>query len=110
MQQRHKLIIEFGLFAYNHIRGILLFRIYRCESPLRSVAAVKPELIEIGIITHIAKFAQRIIIPDDAIIVIGNDEGYRYFGIILEQGLIFALVIKIVGLMLSQTVEGLIIG
>ncbi len=110
MLQRQKLIIELALFAHNCLGRIVLFRINSCETALSSISAIKSELIEVGIIAHISKFGQRIIIPYDAIIFIGNDKWYRYFGIVLEKRFVFSFVIEIISLVLSQTIESFVIG
>ena len=48
-------------------------------------------------------------VPKNAVTAGGNDERHRYFGVVLEKLFVFAFVVEFVALMLSESVDALVV-
>src|SRR5690554_5351568 len=70
---------------------------------------VKLKLIHLSVGPRIAVTRKGVIVPQHPIVTSRNDKGDRHLGVVLKELLVTAFVIHFVGLMLTQTVNGLLI-
>ena len=56
---------------------------------------------ELGVIVRIPKAAQGIAVEQDAIVLVGDDEGDGDLRVVLEELLVLSFIIELVGLVLS---------
>ena len=81
-----------------------------CYRSLFSVLVIQLEHIpQLGIIVRIAETAERIAVKKHAVIFVGNDERNGNLRVVLEEFFILSLVIELIRLVLSQSVESLIV-
>ena len=66
--------------------------------------------VELQVIVGVTKTAVAVAVPQQTVVLIGDNERYADLGVILEQILVLALHVKLLALVLTQTVESLIVG
>ena len=65
--------------------------------------------VQLQVVVGVAKAAIAVGVPQQTIALVGEDKRYRDLRVILEQILVLALHVELLALVLSQTVESLII-
>ena len=65
--------------------------------------------VELQVIVGVTKTAVAVAIPQQTVVLIGDNKRYADLGVILEQILVLALHVKLLALVLPQTVESLIV-
>ena len=66
--------------------------------------------VELQVIVGVTKTAVAVAVPQQTVVLIGDNKRYADLGVILEQILVLALHVKLLALVLTQTVESLIVG
>ncbi len=110
------------LLAYEmlEVDGVLALHYLRSVGPLGSVGACQraflailvinlEHLAELAVGLGVAEAAQRIAVPEDAVVVGRHHEGHRHLGIILEKFFVASLVVEFVALMLTESVDALLV-
>ena len=76
---------------------------------LMPLLVVEPEdVVQLQIILRLTKTAIAVGVPQDAVILVGDDKRYAYLRIVLEQVLVPPFHVQLFRLVLPQSVEGLI--
>ena len=106
---RHCILKVNAIFASNNLLTILI-HISTCQLTFLSIFIIEFEgTVELEIIFRITPTAIRIRIPENAIVFIRDDERHTHLGIILEEVFVLALHVEFLTLMLSETIERLVI-
>ena len=106
---RHCILKVNAIFASNNLLTILI-HISTCQLTFLTILIIEFEgTVELEIIFRITPTAIRIRIPEDAIVFIRDDERHTHLGIILEEVFVLALHIEFLTLMLTETIERLVI-
>ena len=81
-----------------------------CEASFPSLLIIHLEHVrKLAVVVRIAETHHGIAVHQDAISFIGQDERHRHFSIVLKQFFILSFIVEFVRLMLTETVEGLIL-
>ena len=106
---RHCILKVNAIFASNNLLTILI-HISTCQLAFLSILIIEFEsTVELEIIFRITPTAIRIRIPEDAIVFIRDDERHTHLGIILEEVFVLTLHVEFLTLMLTETIERLVI-
>ncbi len=104
-------ILEVDAVLATH--NLLSVLIYICTRELSCLAVLVVELegtVELQVVVGLSPTAERIRIPEDTVVLVGNHEGNAHLGIVLEEVLVLALHVEFLALVLAQTIESLVVG
>ena len=106
---RHCILKVNAIFASNNLLTVLVY-ISTCQLTFLSILIIEFEgTVQLEIIFRITPTAIRIRIPEDAIVFIRDDERHTHLGIILEEVFVLTLHVEFLTLMLTETIERLVI-
>ena len=102
-------VLEVDAVLSTHKRLLAGGRIGAGESTCHAILVVEVEkLVKLAIVLGVAKAHQRIAIDQHTIVVARHDERHRNLGVVLEELLVLALVVPVIGLMLAKAIECLV--
>ena len=106
---RHCILKVNAIFASNNLLAVLVY-ISTCQLTFLTILIIEFEgTVQLKIIFRITPTAIRIRIPEDAIVFIRDDERHTHLGIILEEVFVLTLHVEFLTLMLTETIERLVI-
>ena len=106
---RHCILKVNAIFASNNLLTILI-HISTCQLTFLTILIIEFEgTVELEIIFRITPTAIRIRIPEDTVVFIRDDERHTHLGIILEEVFVLTLHVEFLTLMLTETIERLVI-
>ena len=106
---RHCILKVNAIFASNNLLTILI-HISTCQLTFLTILIIEFEgTVELEIIFWITPTAIRIRIPEDTVVFIRDDERHTHLGIILEEVFVLTLHVEFLTLMLTETIERLVI-
>ena len=106
---RHCILKVNAIFASNNLLTVLI-HISTCQLTFLTIFIIEFEgTVQLEIIFRITPTAIRIRIPEDTIVFIRDDERHTHLGIILEEVFVLTLHVEFLTLMLTETIERLVI-
>ena len=104
----HIFVINRILITYQFLT--LGIHIGTCQVTLLAILIIELErTVQLQIVVGIAETAVRIRIPEQTVVLIRQHKGDRHFRVILEKVLVLPLHVKLFTLVLSETIERLIL-